>query len=61
MSNLTSVVSELEQERTHLTSQLAALGNTLAALKRSSSDGTARQRTMSAAGRARIAAAKRAR
>jgi hypothetical protein len=59
MTNLTSVLSQLEQERTRLTSQLDALNRALSAL-----NGTGNKRTgriISAAGRARIAAAQRAR
>jgi len=59
MSNLTSVLNQLEQERTRLGTQLERLNSALAAL-----DGTgkgARKGTISAAGRARIAAAQRAR
>jgi hypothetical protein len=56
MSNLTSVLNQLEQERRRLTSQLAGLSNALAAL-----NGARRGGTMSAAGRARIAAAQRER
>ena len=56
MANFTSVLNQLEQERTRLASQLESLNNALSALsvKRSS-------RRISAAGRARIAAAQRAR
>jgi hypothetical protein len=58
MTNLTSVLNQLEQERTRLASQLDSLNNALSAL-----NGTGKQtgRRMSAAGRARIAAAQRAR
>jgi hypothetical protein len=57
MTNLTSVLSQLEQERTRLASQLQSLNNAITAL-----NGTGNKRgTMSAAGRARIAAAQRAR
>ena len=58
MSNLTSALSQLEQERTRLASQLANLNAALIALNGS---GSSRRGTMSAAGRARIAAAQRAR
>jgi len=58
MTNLTSVINQLEQERTRLASQLQSLNNALSAL-----NGTGKRtgRGMSAAGRARIAAAQRAR
>ncbi len=59
MTNLTSVLNQLQQERNRLASQLERLNNALSAL-----NGTRNQRIgrrMSAAGRARIAAAQRAR
>lgn len=59
MSNLTSVLNQLEQERTRLAAQIESLDNAITAL-----NGTGNQRAgrkMSAAGRARIAAAQRAR
>lgn len=56
MANLTSVLNQLEQERTRLASQLERLNNALTAL---SVKGSARR--ISVAGRARIAAAQRAR
>ena len=59
MSNLTSVVSQLEQERSRIQSQLQSIQNAIAALRRSGTSTTASG--MSAAGRARIAAAQRAR
>jgi uncharacterized phosphosugar-binding protein len=58
MSNLTSVLNQLEQERTRLGTQLERLNNALSALN---ANGASRRGTMSAAGRARIAAAQRAR
>jgi hypothetical protein len=58
MSNLVSVLNQLEQERTRLASQLENLNNALAALN---VNGASRTGKMSAAGRARIAAAQRAR
>jgi len=58
MPNLTSLVSQLEQERTRLASQLKNLTNALSALN---VNGSSRRGRMSAAGRARIAAAQRAR
>jgi hypothetical protein len=57
MSNLNSVLAQLEQERNRLTSQIEALSRAISTL-----DGTRGARgTMSTAGRARIAAAQRAR
>jgi hypothetical protein len=59
MTNLTSVFTQLEQERTRLSSQLESVDNALSALN---VKGTSRRgRRISAAGRARIAAAQRAR
>jgi hypothetical protein len=58
MSNLTSVLNQLEQERANLASQLERLNNALSALN---ANGASRRGRMSAAGRARIAAAQRAR
>ena len=57
MSNLTSVLKHLEQERTRLTAQLQNLNNAIAALSGNSQS----KRGISAAGRARMAAAQRAR
>jgi hypothetical protein len=59
MANLTSVIKQLELERRRLAAQLEGLNNALSAL--SGANNTRRGRTMSAAGRARIAAAQRAR
>ena len=59
MTNLTSVLKQLEQERTRLTSQLDSLNNALVALNRTSKNGM--RGGISNAGRARIAAAQRAR
>jgi hypothetical protein len=59
MSNLTSVLMQLEQERALLRSQLAGLNGALSALKRTGKSGL--HKGISAAGRARIAAAQRAR
>jgi len=59
MANLTSVLSQLKQERTRLAAQLESLNNAITAL-----NGTGNKRPgrkMSAAGRARVAAAQRAR
>jgi len=54
MSNLTSVLNQLEQERNRLASQLENLNNAITAL-----NGTGNKRT--AVARARMAAAQRAR
>ena len=59
MSNLTSVLTQLEQERALLTSQLEGLNGALLALKRTRKSGL--HKGISADGRARIAAAQRAR
>src|SRR5579864_3805730 len=59
MTNLTSLVNQLHKERNRLTAQLERLGNALSALTGASN--TRRGRAISAAGRARIAAAQRAR
>jgi hypothetical protein len=59
MTNLTSVLNQLEQERIQLVSQLERLNNALTALNGTGKKQTGR--TISAAGRARIAAAQRAR
>lgn len=58
MANLTSVLNQLERERTRLTSQLENLNRALSALNVKGSSPSGR---ISAAGRARIAAAQRAR
>ena len=58
MANLTLAIKALEQERNRLTSQLEALTNALSAL---SVKGSPRRAGISAAGRARIAAAQRVR
>src|SRR4029077_735966 len=58
MANLSSVLQQLEQERSRLASQLANLNNAISALKGS---GSTRRGRMSVAGGARIAAAQRAR
>ena len=60
MVNLTSVLEELEQERRKLSVQLEGLNHALAILSGRSNRRT-RATTISAAGRARIAAAQRAR
>lgn len=58
-TNLATVLGQLEQERSLLQSQLEQIGNALSALNAKGKASTGR--TMSAAGRARIAAAQRAR
>ena len=58
MANLTLVLKQLEQERNRLTSQLESLNNALSALNGTGDKRTGR--TISAAGRARVAAAQRA-
>jgi len=60
MTNLTSVLHQLQQERSRLTAQLERVSEAISALNRASTNETGR-RTISAAGRARIAAAQRAR
>ena len=57
MANLTSVLNQLEQERTRLSSQLERVTDALSALD---TKALSRRGRMSAAGRARIAAAQRA-
>ena len=59
MTNLTSVLKYLEQERNRLGSQLERLNHALSVLIGTSNRRA--RRTISAAGRARIAAAQRAR
>ena len=58
MTNLTSVLKQLEQERKRLSSRLVQLNKAVSALTAAS--GT-RRGTISSAGRARIAAAQRTR
>lgn len=60
MPNLTSVLNQLERERTRLAGQLKRLNDALSALGTSTNSGRRRGR-LSAAARARIAAAQRAR
>src|ERR1700746_2314852 len=60
MTILTTALNHLEQERNRLMSHLESLNRALSTLK-GASNGRARTGTMSAAGRARIAAAQRAR
>jgi hypothetical protein len=59
MSNLFSVLKQLEQERSRLSWELARLTSAVTALNGASRNTT--RKGMSAAGRARIAAAQRAR
>ena len=59
MASLTSVLKYLEQERNHLGAQLERLNHALSVLIGTSNHRA--RRTISAAGRARIAAAQRAR
>ena len=59
MTNLTSVIKELQQERQRLSVQLQGISRALSLLN--GTRGNRAGRTMSAAGRARIAAAQRAR
>jgi hypothetical protein len=59
MSNLISVLRQLEQERSRLTSELGRLSSAITALNGASRGAT--RKVISAAGRARIAAAQRAR
>ena len=61
MANLSLVVKQLHQERNRLSSQMEALNRAISALDGVSSNGARRGRGMSAAGRARIAAAQKAR
>ena len=58
MLKLSALINQLKQERNRLASHLENLNNALAAL---SMNGAPQRGTMSAAGRARIAAAQRAR
>ena len=58
MTNLTSVLSHLVQERNRLSSRLEQLNNAISALTGATRGGRGK---ISAAGRARIAAAQRAR
>jgi hypothetical protein len=59
MNTLTSVLNELEKERSRLTSNLEKLHNAISALNEVGANRT--RRKMSATGRARIVAAQRAR
>jgi hypothetical protein len=59
MTNIASVLNQLHLERSRLTHQIDRLNQAILALKGTSNSRTGR--TLSAAGRARIAAAQRAR
>jgi|SRR5215470_1081977 len=59
MSNITSVLNQLQQERSRLIAQLEGLNSAISALRGNSNNRTGR--TLSAAARARIAAAQRVR
>jgi hypothetical protein len=59
MANLVSVLKQLEQERNRLAVQVEHVNQALSALDGTAGNGT--RRTISAVGRARIAAAQRAR
>lgn len=61
MADLSLVVKQLQKERNRLSSQMEALNRAISLLGGVSSNGTRRGRGMSAAGRARIAAAQKAR
>ena len=61
MANLSLVVKQLQQERNRLSSQMEALNAAISALGGLSSNGVRRTRGISAAGRARIAAAQKTR
>jgi hypothetical protein len=59
MANITSVLNQLQQERSRLTHQIDRLNQAISALKGTSNNRAGR--ILSAAGRARIAAAQQAR
>ena len=59
MASLTGIVNQLKQERDRVEKQLSGLNAALTAL--SGTNGTGRRGTMSAEGRARVAAAQRKR
>jgi hypothetical protein len=61
MANLAGVVQQLRKERDQAANVVESLNAALAALNGGSYERTATRRTISAAGRARIAAAQRAR
>jgi hypothetical protein len=60
MTNFSSVLNQLQQERNRLTAQLGRLSTAISALNGVTNNETGRK-TISAAGRARIAAGQRAR
>jgi hypothetical protein len=60
MTNFTSVLSQLQQERNRLAAQLESINGAISALNGVTSNETGRK-TISATGRARISAAQRAR
>jgi hypothetical protein len=60
MSNLTSILNQLQQERSHLTARLERLDTAMSALSGTSKTGS-RKRMMSAASRRKIVAAQKAR
>src|SRR4029077_1433719 len=59
MTNLTAVLNQLQQERSRLTAQLESVNSAISALNGTTNNRSGRR--ISAAGRARIAAAQRAR
>jgi hypothetical protein len=61
MTNLSGVVQMLRKERARLSKEMNAIGAALSAFGSAYANGMATRRKMSAAGRARIAAAQRAR
>ena len=61
MTNMSSVVHLLKKEHARLTSQIQGVSAALAAFGASYKKGSGTRRAMSAAGRAKIAAAQRAR
>jgi hypothetical protein len=61
MTNLSDVVRVLKQERDRLAKQVEGISAALAAFGEAYTNGTGKRGKMSAAGRARIAAAQRAR
>src|ERR1700756_2917946 len=61
MTNLSDVVKMLRKEQARLSKEMNAIGAALSAFGVAHTNGTATRRKISAAGRARIAAAQRAR
>ena len=61
MGNMTGIVKQLSKERTRLTDELHRVTAALSAFGKVYIGGTRKKRTISAAGRKRIAAAQRAR